>query len=80
MELTKQEKHEIYKQCLIDIESMNNIFCCASFVNQLKTVMFESRKVFSELYELRTIENHVLWFNNRQERIDALKKCIEITK
>jgi hypothetical protein len=35
MELTKQEKHIAYKKCLFLIESGEQTFCCAAFINIL---------------------------------------------
>lgn len=92
MELTKQQKHELYKQCLIDIEKNSWMCCCISFQNSLMPKLQDTsvydflsnaKYMFSELYELKTKSNPGsmgYWFSTQQERIEALKKCIEQTK
>lgn len=81
MELTKEKKHEAYKQCLIDIESTNNIFCCNSFIERgYISVNNKAKEIFTELYKLRMIKDSDLWFENSRQRIEALKICIEQTK
>lgn len=77
--MTKQERHIAYVECLNDIQSGKFAFCCESFVNR-KYMHWDSdaSSIFIELYNLRT--GVVFWFKNYQERIDALKKCIELTK
>lgn len=92
MELTKIEKHELYKQCLIDVEKCSWACCCISFQNTLMPklqntsvhdFLSNSKYTFPELYELKTKSNTSsmgYWFSTQQERIEALKKCIEQTK
>lgn len=93
MELTKQEKFMCYSNALIDIENNKFNCCCVSFQETLrdkllhKTVwdfLSESKTMFNELFDMKTIENAersvAYWFKNKQERVDALKKCIEMTK
>lgn len=94
MELHITAKHELYKQCLNDIESGKEIFCCSSFyanllhtesVQKMKNLEFLNKcpQFFPELYALRcntSKYNFGSWFSNRDKRIIALKKCIELTK
>lgn len=73
MELTKQDKHEIYKKILIDLESNKFVFCCCSFEKIIESAenpfvfLGKCPQILSELYELRTFSysNIGPWFNNK---------------
>lgn len=83
MELSKQQRHEAYKKCLIDIEIGLYGYCCASFVYNSHLSgdkIYFAKDVFPELYNLRENDVNVFWFKNNKQRIEALKKCIEQTK
>lgn len=88
MKYTKQQKHEIYKKVLIVLQSNENAWCCPEIykicnihygnlgnIDLINKIKF----IFNELYEQKT-KSGILWFNDANERIDALKKCIEMTK
>lgn len=96
MEFTKQEKNRLYTECLKDIESYEMNHCCGSLwanitdkfkqENNLTSskLIDISHELFSELYALKTRNCEfgipAYWFSNREERIEALQKCIEQTK
>lgn len=79
--LTKKQKYEAYKRCLIDIESEVRMYCCVSFMVNgfIDSKTKDCKILFPELYNLRNKET-MFWFESRNERIKALKKCIELTK
>lgn len=79
--LTKEQKNEAYKKCLQNIQWGESIFCCDTFLSEnFVENVDQTKEVFTELYQLRTINNENIWFNGKHERIEALKKCIELTK
>lgn len=81
MELTKQERHVAYTECLNDINSGLVAFCCESFVKRnYMTWKDEASIMFPELFNLRNDGRIVFWFSDNSQRIEALKKCIEQTK
>lgn len=73
--------------------SGNNLFCCCSsfqkffaaklFDTSIWDFLSQSRNNFPELYNQKTT-NYLsvgsYWFKNNSERIEALNKCIELTK
>lgn len=95
MEFTKQLRNEIYSYSLEQLENPGRVFgwFCETLTHFLYTekqlhgdeidkILDETKNIFTELYSLRTNEEDdcVFWFKNKQERIEALKKCIEQTK
>lgn len=88
MELTKEQENEMYKMILSDIESEKETFCCDSIVEMSRKSTLidqpigyvQAKYYLEKLYTFKTTNIEFSWFNNKQERIDALKKCIEQTK
>lgn len=88
---TKQEKNELYNYILNQIEKKLTSMCCYAFydycvkfkfltLQNLNCKNYDAKIIMNELYELKTRAGSIVWFNNDKERIEALKKCIEMTK
>lgn len=80
--MTQEIRHKAYIDCLSDIKNYRRSNCCASFYfRDYLEDLTEAKIIFCELYSFRTTPPDLaIWFYSRQERIEALEKCIELTK
>lgn len=92
LRFTKNQRRRIYSDCLEIIQENNECqpheqwFCCHIIKNCCSLIYLEYidvneiSKEFPELYKLKNKKCNLVWFKNNEQRIAALKKCIEQTK
>lgn len=85
--MTKQKRHEIYKEVLEEYKKKGNNFLClilARVVGKFALEFTITRKNFPELYSFKpkNKRHSQAWWDvhDREIRINVLEKCIELTK